>query len=233
MSVRIATAEEFARKLADYISQNALSRKELRSVAESIGYRLGLLPWGNKLRLTNELVFLNAFFGSVMLRVYFEESDLVPNDVAEEIRERFSHNLLNQWMPAEMFEDYDRRLAVWGGLFAVWDDQEYLEEMGVLARTFYEFLTNTACDQGREMMLAMRFNGYAKLYLQSIDSLAAVFDPSRGVQPKRSTPAPPTEGNYFPCAKCGKLLWAPASDAGKTYDCPACKSKCTVPNKAS
>lgn len=178
MSARIATAGGFARRLSNHISQNALSSRELRAVAQSIGYPLGIFRWHKKLRLTNELVFLNAFFGSVMLRVYFDECDHVPQAVAEEMRERFARNLIDQWMSESMFRDYDKRLAVWGRLFVVWDDEQYLEDMGVLVRTFYEFLTGAACDARKEMMLTMRFNGYAKRYLQSIDALAAVFDPS-------------------------------------------------------
>ncbi len=71
MGPKITKAQDFAVELKDYVSMSALQGKELKSLAKSIGYPLGIFKVHNRVMLTNELVFLNAFLGTVTLKLCF------------------------------------------------------------------------------------------------------------------------------------------------------------------
>jgi len=96
MRSKITTARDFAVELKDYISQNALRGKELKSLAKSIGYPLGIFKFHNRVMLTNELVFLNAFLGTVTLKLCFSEHSGIPQSVIDEIIETYTRSLITQ-----------------------------------------------------------------------------------------------------------------------------------------
>ncbi|GAF74049.1 unnamed protein product [marine sediment metagenome] len=170
MGPKITTAKDFAIELRDYISENALRGKELKSLSKSIGYPLGIFRFNNRAILTSELVFLNVFLGTVALKVCFSENPDIPDDVLNEIIEVFKRNLINQWLPESMYSDYQERLNIWDKFFEdVQNEDKYQEGISKLAKTFYEFLTKSPCNQQNELMLTMRFNGYMKLLIESIN----------------------------------------------------------------
>lgn len=185
-AARITTAESFAIELKDYISMHALAKKELKSLAESIEYSLGVFKIGNRLRLRQELVFLYAFLGASAIRICFRKCNNVEQGVVDTIVEVYTKKLISQWLPRSAFSDYEDRLAAWTPLFDIeWlcpeDEAEamdgaqaYAEAMGQLARTFYEFLTGRSCDAMKELMLGARFNKYMENFIIGIHGMAAI-----------------------------------------------------------
>ena len=170
MGPKITAAQDFAVELKDYVSMNALQGKEFKSLAKSIGYPLGLFKFHNRVMLANELVFLNAFLGTVTLRLCFSEHPEVKQDVVDEIVDIFTKQLLSQWLPDSMFPDYKQRLGTWGNLFKEFEDgDQYQKDMSQLVTTFYQCLTKSPCDEMKEAMLTLRFNGYMKLFIGSIN----------------------------------------------------------------
>ncbi len=180
MGPKITTAQNFAVELKDYMSLNALRGKELKSLSKSIGYPLGFLNglfnFHNRAMLTYELVFLNAFLGSVTLRLCFRDHHEFEQDVADEVVQAFTRELLSQWLPDSMFPDYEQRLVVWNTLFEEFEnEQQYQEDMSTLVTTFYQHLTNNSCDEMKETVLTLRFNGYMRLFIQSINVMLQDF----------------------------------------------------------
>ena len=110
MGYKITTAQNFSVELKDYVSLNALCGKELKSLSKSIGYPLGFLNglfnFHNRAMLTNELVFLNAFLGSVTLRLCFSEHHEFEQDMIDTVVQMFTRELLSQWLPDSMFQDF-------------------------------------------------------------------------------------------------------------------------------
>ena len=169
MGPKITTAQDFAIELKDYVSMNALRGKELKSLAKSIGYSFGFLKFHKRAMLTTELVFLNAFLGTVTLRFCFSEYPEFKQDVVDEIIEIFTRELISQWMPDSMLSDYEQRLCTWGKLFEKYEDEDqYQKDMSQLVTTFYHYLTKNRCDEMNEAMLSLRFNEYLKLLIMSI-----------------------------------------------------------------
>jgi len=75
-------------------------------------------------------------------------------------------------MPDSMFSAFQQRLNVWAHLFQEFENEDrYQEDILKLVTTFYEFLTKTPCDQQKELTLTMRFNGYMKLFIGSINAM--------------------------------------------------------------
>jgi|GEM_PF-6491756 len=170
MGPKITKAQDFAVELKDYVSMSALQGKELESLAKSIGYPLGIFKFHKRVMLTNELVFLNAFLGTVTLKLCFSEHPEIPQGVIDEIIETYTRSLISQWLPDSMFSDFQQRLNVWADLFQEFENEDqYQKDISKLVTTFYEFLNNTPCDQQTELMLTMRFNGYMKLFIGSIN----------------------------------------------------------------
>jgi hypothetical protein len=176
MGPKITTSHDFAVELKDYVSQNALRGKELKSLAKSIEYPLSIFKYDNRGMLTNELVFLNTFLGTVTLKRCFSEHPEISQDVVDDIIEKYTKNLLNQWLPDFMLSDYQRRLDIWAGLFREFDNvDQYQKDISKLATSFYESLVKTPCDHQKELMLTMRFNGYMKLFTGSINVMIEDF----------------------------------------------------------
>ncbi len=172
MGRKINSAQNFAIELRDYISENALRGKELKSLAKSIGYPLSFFKYQNRSQLTTELVFLNGYLGTVTLKLCFSKHPKIPQLVVNEIIETYTKNLINQWLPDSMFSDYQKRLNAWASLFQKFENKDqYQKDISKLATTFYEFLTKTPCNQNKELMLILRFNGYMKLFIGSINMM--------------------------------------------------------------
>ena len=172
MGEKITSAHDFAIELRDYISENALRDEELISFAESIGYPFDVLDVNNRMVLTNELVFFHTFFGSFLLEVCFSEHPEIPKDVVDGIIKIYKENLLKQWLPDSMLSDYDKRLDKWKLLFKnLQDEYQYAQDMLTLIRSFYKFLTNNSCDALKEASLSLRFNSYAKIFIESIHAM--------------------------------------------------------------
>ena len=172
MGPKITSAKDFAVELKDYVSMNALRGKELKSLAKSIGYPFGIFKFHNRLMLTNELVFLDAFLGTITLKLCFSEHSEIPQSVVGEIVETYTRSLISQWLPDFMFSDFQKRLNVWAELFQEFENEDqYQEDISKFAITFYEFLNKTPCDKQKELMLTMRFNGYMKLFIESINAM--------------------------------------------------------------
>jgi len=69
-----------------------------------------------------------------------------------------------------MFLDYEQRPGTWGKLFEKLEDEaQYQKDMSHLVTTFYQFLTKSPCDTMKEAGLSLRFNGYMRLFIQSIN----------------------------------------------------------------
>ena len=103
MGAKITTAQDFAIELKDYVSMNALSGKELKSLASSVGYSLGFLNglfnFHKRGILTTELVYLNAFIGTVTIRLCFSDCEGTQRAKADEVIQIFTQELLSQWLP--------------------------------------------------------------------------------------------------------------------------------------
>jgi len=172
MAKPIRTARDCATELSDYISMYALTSKELKSVAQSIGYPLGIFKPFKRNRLNNELVFLYAFIGTVTLKGCLSNFPGVSKDDETEIVQLYVDRLLNRWMPKSMFPYYKARLEIWGQLFNnLQDEEDYQKSISILTRTFYEFLMKTPCDEMKEAMLTLRFNGYIRNFIGSIENM--------------------------------------------------------------
>ena len=162
-------ARNIAQQLEEHISHNALAGRELKSLAKSIGYRLSIFKPLKKLRLTNELVFVNSFLGSVALRLSSQQYPLISENETEEMVEQYVSKLLSRWLAPSMHREYEDRLEIWKGLFEdLSDDVRYQRHLRIFTDIFYVGLTEKALDKHSELMLTARFNGYMKLYLQSV-----------------------------------------------------------------
>ena len=153
----------------DYIVMNALRNKKLKPLARSIGYPLGFFRVGQRVRLTNELVYLNTFLGTVALRFCLSKYPDIEQKTKDEIVEVFTKKLLSAYFPKSMFPVYEQRLGTWGNLFREFEDlYQYAKDMSQLVTTFYQYLTKTPCDEMKEAMLSLRFNAYMGLFIGSI-----------------------------------------------------------------
>ena len=174
----MSSALDLARRLEEHISHNALAGRELKSLAQSIGYRLSFFSPMKRLNLTNELVFLNAFMGSAAIRACANVNPGIPGSDVEQMADEYVSKLLSRWLPDSMRSDYEERLSVWRNIVLDPSDADaYAADLRVLVDTFYVSLTKNPLDEQSELMLTGRFNGYMKLHMQSVMSLMQHFYP--------------------------------------------------------
>ena len=146
------------------------------TLAKSINYPLGFFKIGNRIRLTNELLFLYAFMGGAALRICFKEyQDFHEYDV-DSIVQIYQNNLINQWIIKSVQPEFDIRLNSWADLLKNSPDyhEQYAEDLEKLTETFYKFLTQSPCNPHNKLMLTARFNGYMGRFIQSIYSFIEV-----------------------------------------------------------
>jgi len=173
---KITTTKDFAMELRDYVSQNALNKKELKSFAEMIEFPWGITKFHSRAILTNELVFLNAFIGTVALRACFKYYPKISQTIIDEIIDMYTKGLMQQWLPASMFAEYQQRLNIWKDLFHEFENiDKYSNDMTRLSKTFYEFFNKEQCDEMKECKLILRFNGYMKLFMHYIHQMIEDF----------------------------------------------------------
>jgi len=174
----LSNAIDLARKLEEHISHNALANRELKALAQSIGYRLGFFNTIKRMNLTNELVFLNAFMGSAAIRACSDINPAISEADVKQMIDEYVSKLLSRWLPDSMHSDYEERISVWGNLVLDPGDTEaYPGALRVLVETFYVSLMEKPIDEQSELMLTARFNGYMKLYMQSVMSLIQHYYP--------------------------------------------------------
>ena len=157
--------KQFAHKHADYIYAYALSNKELKSLAQTIQYHLSFFSPFKTIKLRSELGFLYAFLGTLTLKKCSEAFPEIHIDIINKISKLYVDKLLHL-IPNRNYSDYQKRLNVWEKLFTNFEDSDdYEKSISVLAATFYEFLTDTPCDESKKLMLIMRFNGYMENFI--------------------------------------------------------------------
>lgn len=166
------SALDLARRLEDFVSQNALAGRELKSLAHSIDYSMPFYRPARKLDLLNELVLVNAFMGAEVLRQCAAQHDAVPQGDTERMVEEYVTKLLSRWLPSSMHSGYRKRLAGWGSLpLDDADSDAYVEALHEVVSSFYESLTGEPPDEMSEAKLSLRFNGYMKRYIPSVITL--------------------------------------------------------------
>lgn len=174
----MSNALDLARTFEEQISYNALAGRELKALAHSIGYRLSFFRPMQKMYLTNELVFLNAFMGSAAIRACSALHSAVPNSDIEPMIGEYVSKLLSRWLPAGRRSEYKDRLARWGSIVLDPSDSEtYPDDLRALVDAFYVSLTEKTLDEHREIMLTARFNVYMKMYIEGVMSLMQQFYP--------------------------------------------------------
>ncbi len=177
MSNKITSTEMFANELKNFISDRALRDKELKSIAKAIDYKLSVFKPTNRLKLSIELVYLNTFLGSIILRQSFSQSEFT-SETVDEIIEIFVNNLLLQWIhksyePVEYYKS--NRLNKWERLLKDLDSSDQImNDFKILTDSFYTDLTNKQINPIFISMLTIRFNRYLFIYadyiLQMIDN---------------------------------------------------------------
>jgi len=179
MSNIITSTKMFAYEFRDFISDNALNGKELKSIAKVINYRLSVIKPLNRVKLTNELVNLNAFLGSITIKQCFSQSEFTSKTI-DEIIEKFVNALLLQWIP-ESFNPIDyfqnNRMNIWVKLLRNLDStDQVMKDMSDLSESFYHNLTNKQCTINYSSLLAIRFNRYVLIYADYIQQMIDKFE---------------------------------------------------------
>ncbi|MFW6026656.1 MAG: hypothetical protein ACOCRX_09965, partial [Candidatus Woesearchaeota archaeon] len=170
-SAKINTTEDFAIEFKNYISKYALNNKELKSCAEMIQYPWGVFKFKKKKKLKNELVFLNAFIGSITLRVCLNDNQVSQKNI-DKIVNMYTNKLLAQELSGVTTKNYQKRLSKWSELFNDFEKPtKFSADMTKLSSSFYKFLTNNKCDPMTESKLVLRFNGYMKRYIHYISQM--------------------------------------------------------------
>lgn len=164
----ISPNDQLADELADHIWLNALSNREVRSVADSIHYRIGFPAFGKKAWLRSQLCCLYVFIGALALRETLQSSCGTTESEVERIIARYTERLLGRCIPKHILGKYHERLQIWGALF---DNAELPEAFIKLGASFYEFLTGQKSDPEDATILGLRFMRYAPLFTGSIENL--------------------------------------------------------------
>lgn len=179
-----ASTNQIGDELADYIWLNALSNREVKSVAHSINYRVGFPTFGKKAWLRAQLCFLHAFLGTLALRMTIGKSSFVTESEIDSIVVRYTKRLLSRCIPKQMLPKYKTRMHVWSAFF---EEEEPSEAVLKLGTSFYEYLTRKRCD-GEEIVLGIRFGRYIALLIGSIENMARDIELVRNQQ-KTTEPA--------------------------------------------
>ena len=169
MARPITSAAQFAEELASYVYLNALGKREVRSLAKSIQYPIGLLNPTNKSRLRGQLAFLDAFIGTLALGECLGECAQLSSTQIQDIAADYRKRLLTRCIPEEMLPEYETRRRVWCEFFA---EPIELDATMRLASSFYELLTRRKCPEVHGCVLALRFNQYIDLFRISVHRLA-------------------------------------------------------------
>jgi len=165
----ITSTNQLADELADYIWLNALSNREVKSVADSINYRVGFPTFGKKAWLRAQLCCLYAFIGAFTLRAVLQDSDCATEPEIEGIVARYVRRLLGRCIAKQLLAKYHQRLQLWSAFF---DGSGSSEPFLRLGASFYEFLTGQECDPEYATVLGLRFMRYVPLFVGSIENMS-------------------------------------------------------------
>ena len=159
---------QLADELADHIWLNALSNREVRSVADSINYRVGFPAFGKKAWLRSQLCCLCVFIGTLALRETLQDSCGMTGSEVERIIAQYTERLFGRCVPQQIQPKYRQRLHVWSELFDGAEPSEAFIELGA---SFYEFLTGQKADPEDATILGLRFMRYVPLFTGSIENM--------------------------------------------------------------
>jgi hypothetical protein len=165
----ITSTNKLAVELADYIWLNGLSNREVKSVADSINYRVGFPTFGKKAWLRAQLCCLYAFIGMLTLPSVLQDSGCATESEIEEIVARYVQRLLERCIAKQLLAKYHQRLRLWSTFF---DDPGSSESFMKLGTSFYEFLTGQKCDPEYATVLGIRFMRYVPLLVGSIENMS-------------------------------------------------------------
>jgi hypothetical protein len=166
----------FADELADYIWLNGLSNREVKSIADSINYRIGFPTFGRKAWLRAQLCCVYASIGTLTLRTAFQDLGCVTESEIEGIVARYVQRLLGLCIAKQLLPEYQQRVQLWLGFFNGSDFSEPLVRLGA---SFYQFVTGHECDPEYATVLGIRFMRYVPLFLGSIENMAEYFELAR------------------------------------------------------
>ena len=162
------TPKDCGHQIADYIYREALSNKELKSIAESINYKMGFFSPIATVKLRYELGCLYAFLGTLALRMCSEEYSNIHKDTIDKTEKMYVTKLL-KWLPDSKYSEYEKRLKMWEPSFTNLDEDAFVNGVILLAETFYESLTGNPCNEIQKNMLVLRFNNYLRIFIGTFE----------------------------------------------------------------
>jgi hypothetical protein len=165
----ITSTNKLVDELADYVWLNGLTNREVKSIADSINYRIGFPTFGKKAWLRSQLCCLYAFIGMLTLPSVLRDSGYASESEIEEIVSRYVQRLLRRCIAKQLLAEYHRRLELWSTFF---DDLGTPESFLKLGTSFYEFLTGNKCDPEYATVLGLRFMRYVPLIMGSIENIS-------------------------------------------------------------
>ena len=179
MDLSYKQAKTMALMLVDHVSKVGLHRRELKSVAKSIGYPIGLSHKGNRLALTENLATIYASTGVLAMLLAFAEEVTESEDTEEAgnvlqfIQDTYARELVLRWVPDERQSLQYGKVQGWLGSVTNWGNPDEIGEMMAnAAADFYAALPNT--DEANPMAmpsLMLRFNQYVPLLVESVVEL--------------------------------------------------------------
>ncbi len=173
MTKKVATVFDYANELKSYVLKTNLSRTEVSSLAEAISFPIGFMNKKNRLFFKDELILLNAYLGSAVLREYsFTENISVPYLTIENIINSYVNLLLRELSNKYSFHKYHDRLNTWTGLL---DDihiaEKYNKDISLLASSFYRQINKLSCSKEIRRVLIYRFSSYVDYIIKIVKKL--------------------------------------------------------------
>ena len=167
---KLVTVFEFANDLKNHVLKVNLSNNEIRSLAKAIGHPLGCFNRKKGTVLLNELLFLNAHFGLIVLREFsFTDNNQISHYIVEEIINSYLIFLLKELSDNFMFNEFHERTNAWKKLFRnVHDSNELDKDFSSLTAAFYETLYKEPCPKDINRVLSVRFKSYFDFIVATI-----------------------------------------------------------------
>ena len=173
MTKKLITVFDYANELKSYVVKTNLSKAEINSFAEAINYSVGLMNKKNRLLFKDELILINAYLGSVVLREYsFTGNIQVPYPTIENIINSYVNLLLRELSNKYSFHKYHDRLNTWTGILNdIHTAEKYNKDISLLADNFYRQITKHSLSKEIKRVLIYRFNSYVDYITKIINKL--------------------------------------------------------------
>ncbi len=190
--MRDVSPQEFGVMLANAISAKAMITREFRSVANSIGFPLGVyIPiFGfsrvqNSIFMVREMTFLYAFLGTLVLRACLDDAR-VSEPIIEAVVSAYQRRLLNQWLIKDMVLEYSEREMEYSKILPTVEelgqdldkpehDIDPFSHVSALVGSFYFHLTGEEPDALKTMMLIRRLGEYLQRFLLTVTNMLSEF----------------------------------------------------------